>query len=106
MASINFILEHFSLAITVFEILTFEIVDLEKVGQGHGVRHWQCRSQFANVQIYKRHFFYIFDFRQDLTCAHDSHTYAQTELHKAIDIGKIADLPKNQHERLESFIAF
>ena len=33
------ILEHFSLALIVFEILTFEIFDLEKVGQDHGVQH-------------------------------------------------------------------
>ena len=52
----NFRLEQFSRALTVFEILTFERVDLEKVGQGHGVQHWQCRSQIANVKIYKRRF--------------------------------------------------
>ena len=34
---ITFILEHFVLALTIFEILTFEIYDLEKVGQGHVV---------------------------------------------------------------------
>ena len=34
---INFILEHFSLALPVFEILIFEIFYLEKVGHGHGV---------------------------------------------------------------------
>ena len=32
---INFILDRFSLALTVFEILTFEIFDLETVGQDH-----------------------------------------------------------------------
>ena len=30
----------YSLALTVFEILTFEIFDLEKVCQGHAVQHW------------------------------------------------------------------
>ena len=53
---INFIHEHFALALTVFQILILEIFDLEKVGQGLGVQHWQCRSQIANVKIYKRHF--------------------------------------------------
>ena len=47
---INFIFGHFSLALTVFEILIFEIFDLEKVGQGHGVQHFQCRGQIANVK--------------------------------------------------------
>ena len=89
-------LEHFSLAVTVFEIFIFEIFDFEKVGQGHGVQHWQCRNQIANVKIYKNPFLH-FDFRHDLTCAHDSyiHRHTHIELHdKAMVIGKIADLPK------------
>ena len=51
----NLILEHFSIALTVFEILIFEIFDREK-DQGHAVQHWQCRSQIANAKIYNRHF--------------------------------------------------
>ena len=38
---INFIFEHFPLALTVFEILTFEIFDLKKLGQGERVQHSQ-----------------------------------------------------------------
>ena len=41
---INFILEHFSLDLSVFEILKFAIFELEKVGQGHEVQHWQCHT--------------------------------------------------------------
>ena len=41
----------FSLALTVFEILTFEIFDLEKVGQGHGVQHWQCRTRLQRQNL-------------------------------------------------------
>ena len=37
-------------------ILTFEIFDFEKVGQGHELQHWQCRRQITSVKIYKRHF--------------------------------------------------
>ena len=35
--------------LTVFEMLTFEMFDLEKVCQGHGVQHWRCRRQMANL---------------------------------------------------------
>ena len=51
--------------------------------------------------------FYIFDFCQDLTCAHDCHrqtelhdtqTHRQTELHDMpMAIGKPTDLPKNYY---------
>ena len=47
------------LAFIVFEILTFEIFDLEKVGEGHGVQHSQCRSQIVNVKIYKCQFLHF-----------------------------------------------
>ena len=46
----------FALALTIFEILTFEIYDLEKVGHGHEydtgniVARLQCRSQIAMSQ--------------------------------------------------------
>ena len=44
----------FALALTVFEILTFEIFDLERQDQGQRVQHslWWCYSM-ANVEIYK-----------------------------------------------------
>ena len=41
------------LAYTVFEILTFKIVDLQKVCQGHEVQFWHLHHSMANVQIYK-----------------------------------------------------
>ena len=44
---------HFALALTVSEILPFKIVDLEKVGQGHGVQFSQWQQPMANVKIYK-----------------------------------------------------
>ena len=83
----------FALVLTVFEILTFEIFDLEKVDQGHGVQHWQCRSQIANVKIYKRHILHFwFSTKFDL-CECLSQTDRQ--LHdKPMAIGKIADFPK------------
>ena len=77
---INLIIEHFSLALAVIEILIFEIFDLEKVGQVHGVQHWQCHSQTANVKIYKRNFLNL-EFFQDLTCANDSYTHTHTHSH-------------------------
>ena len=47
------------LALTVYKILIFEIFNLKKVGPGHGVQRWQCRSQIANVKIYKHHFLHF-----------------------------------------------
>ena len=84
----------FALALTVFEILTFEIFDLEKVGQSHGVQNWPCRRQIANVRINKSHFLhFLFSPRFDL-CSRFLHT--DTQLHdNAMAIGRIADLPKN-----------
>ena len=78
--STNVISYSFALALTVFEILTFEIFDLEKVGQGNAVQHWQCRRQIANVEIYKRRLL-DFYFRQDLTCANDYYTHTRTQTH-------------------------
>ena len=49
----------FALALTVSEILTFEIFELEKVDQGHGVQHRQCRRQIANVKFNKCHFLFL-----------------------------------------------
>ena len=94
MKSTNVISCSFALALTVFEILTFQIFDLEKVRQGHGVQHWQCRSQIANVKMYKRHFLQS-EYRLDLTCAHDCYKHTQ-ELHDIpMAIGKSTDLPRN-----------
>ena len=77
----NFMLEHFSLAVTVFEIFIFEIFDLEKVGQGHGVQHWQYRSLIANVKIYKHHFFKFWISPRFDLCERFLHTYTHTHTH-------------------------
>ena len=42
-----------SLALTVSEILTLLICDLEKVGQDHEVHFLQLHHSMANVPIYK-----------------------------------------------------
>ena len=44
---------HVALALTVFKILTFQIVYLEKVGQGHWVWLLQWSYLLANIQIFK-----------------------------------------------------
>ena len=52
MANINLykvILEHFSLALTVFEIFTFQIRDLGYVGQGQDLQHWHWPHPNANT---------------------------------------------------------
>ena len=77
---INFILEHILLALTVFEILTFEIFHLEQVGQGHGVQHWQFAARLQTSKSINL-ILYMFDFRQDLTCANDSYTHTRTHAH-------------------------
>ena len=41
--------------LTVFEILTFETFDLEKLGQSQRVQHSQWWYSMANVEIYKCH---------------------------------------------------
>ena len=43
----------FALALTVSEILTFQMFDLLKVGQGHGVQFLQCCPAMANDKICK-----------------------------------------------------
>ena len=45
----------FALALTVFEILPFEIFDIEELGQGQRVQHSQLCHSMANVEIYKYH---------------------------------------------------
>ena len=41
------------LALTFSEILTFQIIDLQKVGQGRGVQFSQYFHSMANIKIYK-----------------------------------------------------
>ena len=43
----------FALAFTISEIYKFEIVYLEKVGQGRGLRLSQSHHSMANAKIYK-----------------------------------------------------
>ena len=40
-------------ALTVSGILTFQICDLEHLGQGHGVQHSQWSHSNANIYFYK-----------------------------------------------------
>ena len=47
---------------------------------------------YGKYQIYK-HFFYIFAFCQDTTCAPESNTHTHTVMYKANAIDEIADLP-------------
>ena len=79
MKSTNVISCIFALALTVFEILTFEIFDLEKVGQGHRVQHWHCRRQIANVKIYKRNFLHFWFSPRFDPCERLSQTDRQTD---------------------------
>ena len=44
----------FALALTVFEILTFKIFALQKVGQGQGLQFLQYCISVANIKFYKR----------------------------------------------------
>ena len=44
----------FTLALTVSDIISYLIFDLEKVDQGHGVRFFQLHHSMAKVKIYKR----------------------------------------------------
>ena len=41
------------LALTVFEILTFQIFYLQKVRHGRGVQSLQCCHSMTNIKIYK-----------------------------------------------------
>ena len=78
-------------------ILIFEIFDHEKLGQGHGVQHWQYHSQIAKIKIYKRHFLHFLISPRTDMCKRFLHTYthAHTELHDMpMAIGKYTDLPK------------
>ena len=46
--SIKVILEHFWLALIIFQI-HFKIYDLQSIGQSHDVQHWQWRHMMANT---------------------------------------------------------
>ena len=43
---------YFELALTVSDILTFQMFELQKVGQGHGIYISQCCPSMANIKIY------------------------------------------------------
>ena len=47
------VLRIFALALTLSKILTFEIFDLENVGQGHGEQLLRRRHLIANMQMFK-----------------------------------------------------
>ena len=82
---------------TVSEILTFEILDLENVGQGHEVLLLQWRHSMANIKM-KTSFFTCLMFikiQPVITNVRDKDTHTERTI-KANAIGEIADLPKNQ----------
>ena len=43
----------FPLALTISEILTFQIFDIKKLGQGQEVQFLQLHNSTANIKIYK-----------------------------------------------------
>ena len=92
--STNIISCSFALALTVFEILTFEKFDLEKVGQGQ----WVTGNVAARLQMSKsiKVILYICYFRSYLTCAKNchKHTHKQRYLTWPWLIGKSRYLPK------------
>ena len=44
----------FATALTVFEMITFQIWDPENLGQGHEVKHSQWSRSMAQINLYKR----------------------------------------------------
>ena len=46
---------HFSLALSIFEIITFQIRYLENIGQGHDIQHLQLCHSMANINLHKSH---------------------------------------------------
>ena len=50
----------YSLALNISEILTFQIVYLQKVGQGHEVQFSQWGHSMANIKIYKSRSVYFY----------------------------------------------
>ena len=53
--SINIPAHIVTLARTVFEILTFQIFDLQNLGQGHQLHNLQWCHSVANINLYKSH---------------------------------------------------
>ena len=49
----------FALALTISEILAFQIFDLEKLGQGQGVQFLQLRHSMANIKVNKSRLIYF-----------------------------------------------
>ena len=43
------------MALTVFEILTFEIYDFENLGEDHELQHLQFSRWMVNINLYKSH---------------------------------------------------
>ena len=76
------------------QILTFKIVDLEKVGQDHGVQLLQLSHSMMNIKINKCNF-YIFDFLQDTTCTNESNSQTHKEMDKSMAIEKFLQITKN-----------
>ena len=60
-------------------------IEIENIGQGHGVQFWHCRFSMANVKIYKCIFFtFLFIFakvRHMRTKITDRYTHTQTHTH-------------------------
>ena len=52
--SIKDLSDMFAVALTINEILIFEILYLEKVGQGHGLQLSQWRHSMANIKIFSK----------------------------------------------------
>ena len=84
---------HFALALTVSKLLLSEEFDLEKVRQGHGVKHSQWRHSMASTKIYKCIFFtflifnltphvndYNITYRHTMSYTH-ARTHARTHKH-------------------------
>ena len=46
---------HFAIALTVSEILTFQICDLQNLGQDHEVQHSQWSDLMAKINFYNTH---------------------------------------------------
>ena len=93
---------HFSLALTVSEILTVWMFYLEKVGQGQGIQLSQWRHLMANIKIFKRHP-YIFYFHQNTTYNHDSNRQTHTAMDKLPTIGEILQISPTDVAKMPAF---
>ena len=47
-------------ALTVCEILTFQILYIEDLGQDHGEQYWQCCHSTENIYLNKSHWLHFF----------------------------------------------